>query len=254
QYGVDYIQISCSGDYTLHFDGSEFSQVIPVDPYSGEYAFWSNKGDSSDITLTREFDFTGLTGPLTLSFRTWYDLEEDYDYLYLEASLDGEDWEILTTPSGTSEDPSGNSYGWGYNGKSGGGPDWILEEVDISQYAGKKVFIRFEYVTDLAIHREGFLLDDISVSEAGYFTDFENGDDGWTGDGFVRIQNILPQSYAVSLITFGGDVTVEQIELGAGNSIDIPITIDRNTNQVILVVSGTTRFTRIPTEYRFEIH
>lgn len=254
QYGVDYIQITCSGDYTLHFDGSEFSQVIPVDAFSGKYAFWSNKGDSSDITLTREFDFTGQTGPLTLSFRSWYDLEEDYDYLYLEASLDGEDWEILTTPSGTPEDPSGNSYGWGYNGKSGGGPIWILEEVDISQYAGKKVFIRFEYVTDLAIHREGFLLDDVSVPEAGYFTDFEDGEDGWIGDGFVRIQNILPQTYAVSLISFGSEVFVEQIDLAAGNSVDIPITIDRNTNQVVLVVSGTTRFTRIPTEYHFEIN
>lgn len=253
QYGADYIRITCSGAHTIRFDGADYTKVIPADPYSGNYAFWSNKGDSSDITLTREFDFTNHSGPLTLSYRTWFDLEEDYDYLYLEASLDGEDWEILRTPSGTPEDPSGNSYGWGYNGKSGGGPEWILEEVDISQFAGKKVFIRFEYITDLAIHEEGFLLDDVSVPEAGYFTDFEDGEDGWIGDGFVRVQNVLPQTYAVSLITLGREVTVEKIELEAGNSVEIPILIDRNNQEVVLVVSGTTRFTRLPTEYNFEV-
>ena len=35
------------------------------------------------------------------------------------------------------------------------------EEVDLSQFAGKKVQIRFEYITDAAINGEGFLLDDV---------------------------------------------------------------------------------------------
>jgi bacillopeptidase F (M6 metalloprotease family) len=69
---------------------------------------------------------------------TWYDLEEDYDYVYVEASLDGKQWQILTTPSGTPDDPTGNSFGWGYNGVSGG---WIQESVDLSQFAGQKVHI-----------------------------------------------------------------------------------------------------------------
>ena len=32
--------------------------------YSGKMAFWSNKGDESDMTLTREFDFSSASGPL----------------------------------------------------------------------------------------------------------------------------------------------------------------------------------------------
>jgi hypothetical protein len=43
----------------------------------------------------------------------------DYDYVYLMASLDGENWQILTTPSGTASDPTGNNQGWGYTGLSG---------------------------------------------------------------------------------------------------------------------------------------
>ena len=50
------------------------------------------------MTLTREFDFSAVSGPIALNFQTWYDLEEDYDYLYLEVSEDGEHWQILTTP------------------------------------------------------------------------------------------------------------------------------------------------------------
>ncbi|RPI27980.1 MAG: hypothetical protein EHM70_17225, partial [Chloroflexota bacterium] len=129
QYGTDYILITCRGEYTLHFEGSTQVGVVPADAYSGSYAYWSNKGDESDMTLTREFDFSDQTGSLTLSYWTWYDLEEDYDYVYVEASLDGDNWQILTTPSGTAEDPSGNSYGWGYNGLSGRTGKWIQEEV-----------------------------------------------------------------------------------------------------------------------------
>ncbi|MFQ5615946.1 MAG: hypothetical protein ACE5GO_05745, partial [Anaerolineales bacterium] len=103
QYGVDYIRIACRGSYTLHFEGSVLVPVLPADPRSGEYAFWSNRGDESGMTLTRSFDFTGHPGPLTLTFWMWYDIEEDYDYVYLEASMDGETWQILTTPSGTGE-------------------------------------------------------------------------------------------------------------------------------------------------------
>ena len=53
------------------------------------------------------------------------------------------------------DNPSGNSYGWGYTGSTG---DWIQERVDLSQFAGQKVQIRFEYVTDAAVNEEGFLL------------------------------------------------------------------------------------------------
>ena len=251
QYGVDYINITCSGEYNLHFEGTIQVPVVPQDPYSGEHAFWSNRGDESDMILTRTFDFRGHEGPLTLTYWTWYDLEEDYDYLYLEYSLDGEDWQIITTPSGTAEDPSGNSYGWGYNGSSGG---WIQESVDLSQFAGQQLQIRFEYVTDAAVNGEGFLLDDVSVPEVGYFADFENGDAGWEAQGWVRIQNLLPQRYRLALISRGsGTTTVEDISLAADNTADVSIEIGEDVDEAILVVTGTTRFTRQKAPYRLSL-
>ena len=253
QYGVDYIRIRCPGGFNLHWEGSVQVNALPVDPHSGSYTFFSNKGDESHMTLTRTFDFSNASGPLTLKYWTWYDIEKDYDYLYLTASTDGQTWEILKTPSGTSDDPSGNSYGWAYNGQSGGGPRWIEESVDLSQFAGKQVELGFEYITDDAANGEGFLLDDVSIPEIGYSTDFEKDDGGWLANGFVRIQNIMPQTFRLSLINKGRDTTVQTVKIAADNSADIPLQIGGDVEEVILVVSGTTRFTGQRAGYQFII-
>ncbi len=250
QYGVDYIRIDCAGDYTLRFEGSTIARLLPEDPYSGSYAFWSNKGDESNMTLTREFDFSEVSGPINFSFRTWYDLEEDYDYLYFEVSEDGEVWQIITTPSGTGEDPSGNSYGWAYNNVTSG---WIDESIDLSDYAGKKIFVRFEYVTDAAVNGEGMLIDDVTVDAVNYFTDFESDDGGWVADGFVRVQNALPQTFRLALIKQGSTTTVEMIEVSEDQTAEIPLSIGGDVDNITLVVSGTTRFTREVGSYTVEI-
>jgi hypothetical protein len=248
QYGVHYIAIECGGDYTLSFTGSTTAQLLPADPYSGDYAFWSNKGDESNMTLTREFDFTDVSTPIELSFRTWYDIETDWDYLHLEASEDGETWEILLTPSGTGTNPTGNSYGWGYTGVSGG---WIEERIDLSRFAGRKVFIRFEYITDAAVNGEGFLLDDVEVAAINYRSDFEADDGGWVADGFARIQNVLPQTFGLALI-LSGDASVTMIPLGEDQTAEIPLSL-KPGERAVLVVSGTTRFTREPAVYQLEV-
>jgi hypothetical protein len=200
------------------------------------------------MTLTREFDFTGVSGPIEISYRTWYDIETDWDYLYLETSEDGETWQIMTTPSGTGTDPSGNSYGWGYTGVTDG---WIEEKVDLSQFAGKKVFVRFEYVTDAAVNGEGLLLDDVKVEAAGYSSDFEADDGGWTAEGFVRIQNVLPQTFGLALI-LTSDSSVKLIPLDPDQTAEIPISLQAG-EKAYLIVTGTTRFTRELASYQIEI-
>ncbi len=248
QYGVDYIAIECAGDHTLSFTGSTATGLLPENPYSGEYAFWSNKGDDSDMTLTREFDFSNVSGSIDLSFRTWYDIETDWDYVYVEVSENGKNWQILTTPSGSGTDPSGNSYGWGYTGVTNG---WIEEKIDLSDFAGKKVFVRFEYLTDAAVNGEGFLLDDVKVDAAGYSSDFEADEGGWQAEGFVRVKNVLPQTFGLALIKTS-DSSVTMIPLTEDQTAEIPISL-KDGEKAYLVVSGTTRFTRELGTYQFEI-
>jgi hypothetical protein len=250
QYGVDTIRITCPGDHTLHFEGSTVTQLLSEDPYSGKYAFWSNRGDESDMTLTREFDLMGVSSPVTMTYQVWYDIEQDFDYVYVEASTDGKDWRILPTPSGTIQDLSGNSFGWGYNGSSNG---WIQESIDLSQYAGQKVTVRFEYITDAAVTSEGFMLDDISIPAIGYFTDFETDDGSWQPNGFARIQNSLPQTFRLSLILKGSTTTVQNIALSPDQTADIPLKIGGDVREAVLVVTGTDRFTNRVTSYQFEV-
>lgn len=247
QYGVDYIAIECEGDFTLSFTGSTVTGLLPADPYSGSYAFWSNKGDESDMTLTREFDFTNVNAPIELSFQTWYDIETDWDYAYVEVSENGETWEILTTPSGTGTDPSGNSYGWGYTGVT----DWKQETIDLSAYAGKKIFVRFEYITDAAVNGEGFMVDDIEVTALNYKSDFEADNGGWVAEGFVRVQNTLPQTFGLALI-LTSDSSVTMIPVNPDQTAEIPLSLSSG-DSAYLVVSGLTRFTRELASYQIEI-
>jgi immune inhibitor A len=257
QYGVDYMEISCNGQHTIHFNGASLVPVVPADPHGGDFDFYSNKGDESDMTLTHAFDLSGTQGPIDFSYWTWFDIEDGWDYVYLEASDDnGATWKILQTPSGTDRDPSGNAYGWGYTGLSGGSSQqatWIKESVDLSDYAGKQVMLRFEYVTDAAVNGEGFLVDDMSIDAINYSEGFEQDDGGWQADGFVRLYNRLPQTYQVALISEGNAPQVQTIQLDDNRDADIPVTIGNGFDRVILMVIGTTRHTWQASPYTISV-
>jgi hypothetical protein len=256
QYGVDYIRLTCQGNYSLVVEGTSLAPILPVEPYSGDFAFWSNRGDSSDMTLTRAFDLGQVSGPVALDYRLWYDIEEGYDYVYLEVSDDGgASWSIVETPGGTAEDPSGNSYGWGYNAFSGGGSsgEWIEERIDLSPYAGKEILVRFEYVTDAAVNGEGLLLDDVRIDAIGYEEDFEDGEGGWETEGFVRLYNQLPQSYRLALVEFADEPRVTYLALDASGRVEVPVEIGGDVSEAVLVLTGTARHTWQPAAYRFSL-
>jgi hypothetical protein len=254
QFAADYYEIRCEGQATLHFTGSRQVNAIPAQLRGGRYVFWSHRTDESDTTLTRAFDLSGLTSA-TLAYWAWWDIEENFDYLYLEASADGgRTWEILQTPSGTAANPNGSNLGWGYTGRSGAGsgPEWVEETVDLSAYAGQKVLIRFEYVTDAALVQPGFLLDDLALPELNYRADFESGADGWEAAGFVRMDNLLPQRFVVQVIRQGAATTVERVPLDEGNRGSVTLNLGED-EAAVLVVSGATPFTQEVASYQIEI-
>ena len=251
QYGVDYLSLACPGSYTVEFAGSEVVSLLPFNhPSSGENFFWSNLGDESNMRLTREFDLSQVSGPVELRFNTWYDLEEDYDYAYISASVDGTNWDILDSQNCTRLNPSGNSYGCGWNGQSDG---WIDEAVDLSQYAGEKVTVRIDYVTDAAVNGKGMAIDDLRLDAVGYASDLESDEGGWLAEGFVRVQNTLPQSFSVSVIHAGNQPKVDQYQLEAGEKLTLDVEIGNSFDEVILVISGTTPVTREKATYQVEI-
>ncbi len=215
QYAADYIQLEGGrGDLAIEFAGSTQVKVVDNDPHSGQYQWWSNRGDVSNMTLTKGFDLAELE-EATLEFWTWYDIEDDYDYAYVEVSTDGgQNWDILQGKHATDTNPYGNNYGHAYTGTSGevDEPNWVKEEIDLGRYVGQEVMIRFEYITDDAYNDPGLCVDDVSIPELGYIDDAETAG-GWEAQGFIRSNNILPQEWIVQVIEFGPETVVREMEL-----------------------------------------
>jgi immune inhibitor A len=252
QFGYDYYSIGCSGTHTVYFAGQTTQQVLPVNPQDGKYYVWSNRGDESDMTLTRAFDLPSGQNA-TLEFNAWYDIEENWDYAYLEVSTDGgQTWKILPTSTGTDTNPQGNSYGWGWTGSSDG---WVTETADLSAYAGKNILVRFEYITDAALNGEGLLIDNIRIPELNYKEDFEGGLGDWDARGFVRLQNLLPQSYRVLIVRKGSrssDISVQEMPLDNRMAGSLTVTASDN-DKVYLIVLAAARYSRQKASYQFII-
>ncbi|UCC64924.1 MAG: immune inhibitor A, partial [Anaerolineae bacterium] len=256
QYGADYVELQGQGDLLIEFTGSTQVKLIPNEAHGGRYQWYSNRGDDSDMRLTRAFDLSGLT-TATLQAWLWYDIEADWDYAYVAISDDGgETWHLLPGQHTTISNPQGNSLGHAYTGISGGGedPEWVLEEIDLSAYAGREVLLRFEYITDDAVNRVGFCVDDVAIPELGYAHDAERGDDGWDGEGFVRTDNILPQRFIVQLIEMDDESRVRPMALDELQEGHLAVRgLGDELEGAMLIVSGYAPVTTELASYEYTI-
>ena len=80
---------------------------------------------------------------MNLEFWTWYEIEKNYDYAMVEASLDGRSYDLID----------------GYTDSSSG---WVQKQYSLSNYTGESIFIRFRYITDQGTLEEGIYFDDIT--------------------------------------------------------------------------------------------
>ncbi len=221
QYGADYIHLRDvdTDTVTVTFQGNPVTRLAPLTPHSGRFVMWSNRSDDSDSRLYTEVDLTNVQ-TATLTFWTWYDIENLWDFAYVVVSTDGgKHWQMLETPNMTRENPYGNNLGVGYTGVSGGGerPEWIQERIDLSPFAGQKILLGFEYVTDDAFTRPGFFLDDVRIEGAGLEEDFEAPLQGWVQEGFIRTDTFVPQDYLVQVVHTGrGRFSVEKYIFPSG--------------------------------------
>jgi hypothetical protein len=98
-------------------------------------------------------------------------------------------------------------------------------------------------------------LDDFAIPAIGYQSNLETDDGGWIAEGFVRVQNLLPQSFTVSIIRNGNPKTVEHYFVEAGKKLQLTIDInDPRHESVVLLVSGTTLFTTEKATYKIDIN
>lgn len=250
QYGVHYVQIRGAEDeITLHFEGAATTPLLPAD-VDGD-CWWSNRGDTISATLTRRLKVpvAAADGSQTmLSYRYWHDIEEDWDYLYVSASVDdGKTWDVLQATGTTDSNPVGNSYGYGYTGNSAG---WQDGSASLADYAGQDALVRFHYVTDDAINGPGMCIKDLGISG-----DRNGGDvDGWIADGFVLVNNRVRQDWIVWVVLDGSENSVRRMDLTWDadqdllvGSLDVDVASDE---RLIVAVSPTAPATMQPGSYR----
>jgi len=237
------------GTSHVSFSAPPRARIIPTEPHSGAFFWWSDRADGLDSTLTRTVDLSGVK-TATLSFWSWFDLERDFDYGYVAVSTDGgARWTTLAAPATTTADLNGNNLGNGFTGRSGGGKEaaWIQQRVDLTPFAGKRVLLRFEQVTDGALNMYGFAVDDIEIPEIGYRDDAE-ADSGWDAKGFIRSSNVVRERYIVQVLHFGAKPSVERWVVEDGKvEIDVDATGDRSFP--ILAVSALAPRVTDPTTF-----
>lgn len=115
---------------------------IPINVKKGQMAWFAGYGDQLDNTLSAQVN---LKRDAYLSFDTWFRIEEESDYGYLETSTDGKAFTSIQS----------------FTGKSNG---WEKENVLIP--AGTK-FIRFSYKTDESVNGRGWYVQDASIKTNG---------------------------------------------------------------------------------------
>jgi hypothetical protein len=246
-YGTRYYEVRRDSPVQVEFNGSTLARLTPADPVSGEYAWYSNRGDNTEFTLTQDFDLTGLEAA-TLNYKIWYQLEEFFDFAYLEISTDkGSTWEILETAHGTANDPNGNSRGFGYTGST---VEWQSETIDLTPYAGQEIQLRFHVITDFVTNRDGIQVDDISIPELGYFDGAEDSNGGWEPRGFVRSTNLVPAEWIIWLVKASNPIQVERISISPDQSGKFDIEgLGENYSLAAVVVSPTAPVTTIDLDY-----
>ncbi len=67
-------------------------------------------------------------------------------------------------------------------------------------------------------------------------------------------RKLLPQTYRLTLVTYGDEITVTPLTLDANNHISVNISVGGNVDKVVLAISGTTDFTRQRAKYHIEVN
>ena len=170
--------------------------AIPV-PHGAAQGWWSGRGDSMTTTLTR--DLTLPEGSV-LSFWTWYDMEQAFDYGYVEVKRAGGEWQTVAGSITTDADPYLANRGHGITGPSvwaeGAEDGSVFATFDLSAFTGP-VQLRFSYVTDIAVMGDGWTWSDLTIRAGGqtvFADDGSSAEGGWQADGWSQTTGAVTQT------------------------------------------------------------
>jgi len=195
-------------------------QYSGVQAHSGTYHWYGGMGNWAWRRLSQGFSIPASGA--TLKFYTFYEIETDWDYAYVEVhDLTDDTWTTLpglettttlpheqdnpTTPSG--REPMDYFHAGEWNALTGFSPGYYKEEMDLSPFAGHNIDLYFVYWTDGAYNEQGIYIDDIEIPElpTPFFDNVEAGIDGWTNEGWmITKQTDWPNNWEGKVIDVTG--------------------------------------------------
>nr|WP_313897757.1 S8 family serine peptidase [Bacillus litorisediminis] len=132
----------------------------PGSAFSGEKVYATNLEGNYDNRANMNLVMPPVDMPaegnVYLQFKQWYNLERNYDYGHVFVSTDLENWVQKLRINNVS------------NG-------WIDGEVDLSEYAGQRIYVAFNVTTDGSVLREGWYIDDVKLTNTPLTTSTQKG-------------------------------------------------------------------------------
>lgn len=243
QFGVDLIDLDFSGKATLTFAGDTAVELTGAPP-DGLPFWFAPPSNSSDSRLSTEIDLTSAAGA-TLNFLTWYDLEPAYDFAYFSVSADGgKSWRPLDSVYGIL-----GAYGPAWGGRSAEMMDnddgWLAESINLDAYAGQKISLRFDVVTDFEGAGRGFAVSAPVIAGVAE-------QPAWQPDGFVKTGHLLPQRWEVRLIRDGNGGEVLPLHLDDLNRIQTEVELGPEGGA--LIVMPLTPFVETAADYWLSVN
>ncbi len=179
------------------YSGSQAMTDSPV----GDYPASTEVG----VTLIEPIDLRGYTTPI-LTFDAKWDIEVNYDFCQVLASIDGGvrwiplEGDFTVAGNGTTVQPSGEP---GYHGIHG----WVHESMSLEQFTDSpSLLLSFLTLSDTYYEGDGFVVDNLMVQAWGI--GFHAGD--ITRDGLV---NILDAVFLLERISDNTELTSDELEL-----------------------------------------
>ncbi|WP_187270936.1 M36 family metallopeptidase [Neolewinella aurantiaca] len=173
----DWFALSLNDDPTII---EFFWEQTDTTPFMGDLAYYvANTGTTQDQVLTSAEPFAVTGENPVMRFFTKYDTEAGWDAGIIEVSTDNTNWEVVgdqivrgyyrgdVSPNGSAALLNTESF-WGFSGDEPDATTGDYREiiVDLSEFVGQDVSVRYRFISDAEVSGTGWWIDDIEMLNA----------------------------------------------------------------------------------------
>ena len=211
------------GSWALTEDRFVSEPTSLTDSPDGDY----ESDQSNEVSISDAIDLTDVD-IAALKFSAQWAIEANYDYVLIQASTDGENWTSLC--GNYTKMGSDNTHGTTDPLLDGFQNEWVIEEMDLSGFAGQIIQLRMVMKSDANVELDGIYIDDILVeSNVLIISDTEELDPSFlkvypsvnNGQFIIEIKDQLSSESKIEILNAKGQLIRVYSDLLEDNTIAI---------------------------------